>query len=87
MFIGIACFATAEPNQQTLTAFAKWIQQQQVHSKFNLGTFGDAGLGGVARMDIKENDTMIMIPREAMVSNEKIKKEGFLRDVVSDLPV
>merc|ERR1712137_1481347 len=81
ILFSLSCFVTAEPNQQTLTAFAKWIQQQQVHSKYNLGTFSDAGLGGVARMDIKESDTMIMVPRDAMISNEKIKTESFLKDI------
>ena len=43
----------AEPNAETLPAFAKWIQGQKLHSKFNLGAFPESGLGGVARTDIK----------------------------------
>lgn len=73
-------FVLAEPNAETLPAFAKWVQQQKVHSKFNLAAYPGAGLGGVARVDIKENDTLIMYPYSAVISNEQIKEASYLKD-------
>ena len=62
----------AEPNAETLPAFAKWIQQQKVHSKFNLGAFPESGLGGVARVDIKVKIFLIKILITKSIINHPI---------------
>jgi len=75
-----AVVVQAAPNQQTLTAFAGWVQQHKLHSKCNLGVFEGQGLGGVARAPIKEGEPIVMIPSSVLISNQRIKTESFLKD-------
>jgi hypothetical protein len=90
LFTSLICVSvvSAEPNQQTLTAFAQWLQQFKVYSKANIGVFEGQGFGAVAKEDINVGDPLLIIPSALLVRNSVIKAEVFkgFEDFSAEIP-
>jgi len=79
---------SAEPNQATLTEFAKWLQQFKVYSKANIGSFEGQGFGAIAKEEIAAGEPLLIIPSSLLVRNNVIKAEVFkgFADFSSEIP-
>jgi hypothetical protein len=73
VFVGIAAAASTDD----LKGFAKWIGENGVETKVNLGRYGDSRFGAVAAKDISEGDALLRIPKKLIISLNTIRESDY----------
>jgi len=69
---------SAEVATEDLKGFAKWLGENGVETKVNLGIFGESRFGGVAATEIKSGDGIIKIPSKLLISAEVISQDPII---------
>jgi len=81
----VALFACALSEEaqgsNTLQAFAGWVGEKKIMASINLGSFGSSGFGGVAGRDIKEGETLVRVPKDAVITLKTALEQGPFPDV------